>query len=188
MFYKNDKIGVIIDGRSLHYAARSLNMSIDFKLLREEFSRRGRLASVMFFCTTISGDDGIPIMPLVDWLSYNGFRTFAKPLKENIDSEGRRRIKGSIHVELTVAALECAPYVDHMVLFTGDGEYCALVQSLQRMHVRVSVVSTLKATAQMISDELRRASDNFIELDDLRSIICRENGEQLSGAKSSELV
>ena len=48
-----------------------------------------------------------------------------------------------------------------------------LVESLQRQGVRVSVVSTIRSQPPMISDELRRQADNFIELDDLRDVIGR---------------
>jgi uncharacterized LabA/DUF88 family protein len=39
--------------------------------------------------------------------------------------------------------------------------------------VRVSVVSTIRSQPPMISDELRRQVDNFIELEDLRDVIGR---------------
>jgi uncharacterized LabA/DUF88 family protein len=37
----------------------------------------------------------------------------------------------------------------------------------------VSVVSTIRSQPPMISDELRRQADNFIELDALRDVIGR---------------
>ncbi|MGB5869470.1 MAG: NYN domain-containing protein, partial [Albidovulum sp.] len=49
----------------------------------------------------------------------------------------------------------------------------ALVESLQRQGVRVSVVSTIRSQPPMIADELRRQADNFIELDALRDVIGR---------------
>jgi len=76
-------------------------------------------------------------------------------------------------VELTVDALELADRIDHVVLFSGDGDLRALVEALQRRGVRVSVVSSIRASPPMIADELRRQADDFIELDDLRDAIGR---------------
>jgi len=72
-----------------------------------------------------------------------------------------------------VNAMELAPHVDHIVLFSGDGDYRPLIESLQRQGVRVSVVSTIRTQPPMISDELRRQADNFIELDGLRDVVGR---------------
>jgi uncharacterized LabA/DUF88 family protein len=96
-----------------------------------------------------------------------------KPAREYTDSMGRRKVKGNMDIELTVDAMELAPRVDHIVLFSGDGDFKPLVASLQRQGVRVSVVSTIRSQPPMIADELRRQADNFIELDELREVIGR---------------
>ncbi|MEM6409868.1 MAG: NYN domain-containing protein, partial [Pseudomonadota bacterium] len=114
-----------------------------------------------------------PIRPLVDWLHYNGFTMVTKPAKEFIDSQGRRKIKGNMDIELAVNAMETADHVDHIVLFSGDGDFRPLVEALQRKGVRVSVVSTIRSQPPMIADDLRRQADNFIELDELKDVIGR---------------
>ena len=119
-----------------------------------------------------------PIRPLVDWLNYNGFSMVTKPAKEYTDSMGRRKVKGDMDIELAVDAMELAPRVDHIVIFSGDGDFRPLVESLQRQGVRVSVVSTIRSQPPMIADELRRQADNFIELDELREVIGRPPREQ----------
>jgi hypothetical protein len=73
-----------------------------------------------------------PIRPLVDWLNYNGFAIVTKPAKEFTDSAGRRKVKGNMDIELAVNAMEMAPHVDHIVLFSGDGDFKPLVEALQR--------------------------------------------------------
>ena len=76
-------------------------------------------------------------------------------------------------VEIAVDAMELAPHVDHVVLFSGDGGFRPLVEGLQRHSVRVSVVSTIRSHPPMVADELRRQTDNFIELDELKDVIGR---------------
>jgi uncharacterized LabA/DUF88 family protein len=109
----------------------------------------------------------------VDWLNYNGFTMRTKPAKEYTDSLGRRKVKGNMDVELCVDALDLAPHIDHAVLFSGDGDFKPLVEALQRRGVRVSVCSTIRSQPPMISDDLRRQADNFIDLEDLKEVIGR---------------
>ncbi|WP_127112843.1 LabA-like NYN domain-containing protein [Shimia sediminis] len=173
MFYKDERLALFIDGSNLYAAAKSLGFDIDYKLLRQEFMRRGKLLRAFYYTALLENDEYSPIRPLVDWLHYNGFTMVTKPAKEYTDSQGRRKVKGNMDIELAVNAMELAPHVDHIVLFSGDGDFRPLVESLQRQGVRVSVVSTIRSQPPMISDELRRQADNFIELDGLRDVIGR---------------
>jgi uncharacterized LabA/DUF88 family protein len=173
MFYKDERLALFIDGSNLYAAAKALGFDIDYKLLRMEFMRRGKLLRAFYYTALLENDDYSPIRPLVDWLHYNGFTMRTKPAKEYTDSQGRRKVKGNMDIELCVDAMELAPRVDHVVLFSGDGDFRPLVESLQRQGVRVSVVSTIRSQPPMIADELRRQADNFIELDELREVIGR---------------
>ncbi|MGR3292103.1 MAG: LabA-like NYN domain-containing protein [Paracoccaceae bacterium] len=173
MFYRDERLALFIDGANLYSAAKALGFDIDYKLLRQEFLRRGKLLRVFYYTALLENDDYSPIRPLVDWLNYNGYTMVTKAAKEYIDSQGRRKVKGNMDIELAVNALELAPRVDHIVLFTGDGDFRPLVESLQRQGVRVSVVSTIRSQPPMISDDLRRQADNFIELDELKDVIGR---------------
>ncbi len=173
MFYKDDRLALFIDGSNLYAAARALGFDIDYKLLRQEFERRGKLVRAFYYTALLENEEYSPIRPLVDWLNYNGFTMVTKPAKEFTDALGRRKVKGNMDIELAVNAMELAPRLDHIVLFSGDGDFRPLVESLQRQGVRVSVVSTIRTQPPMIADELRRQADNFIELDALRDIIGR---------------
>ncbi|MEM8773573.1 MAG: NYN domain-containing protein [Pseudomonadota bacterium] len=173
MFYKDERLALFIDGSNLYAAAKSLGFDIDYKLLRAEFMRRGKLLRAFYYTALLENDEYSPIRPLVDWLNYNGFTMVTKPAKEYTDAQGRRKIKGNMDIDLAVDAMELAPKVDHIVLFSGDGDFRPLVESLQRQGVRVSVVSTIKTQPPMISDELRRQADNFIELFDIKDVIGR---------------
>ena len=75
-----------------------------------------------------------------------------KPAKEFTDSMGRRKVKGNMDIELAVDAMELAPYLDHAVIFSGDGDFRPLIEALQRKGVRVSVVYTIRSQPPMIAD------------------------------------
>jgi uncharacterized LabA/DUF88 family protein len=111
---------------------------------------------------------------LIDWLDYNGYTMVTKPTKEFTDSMGRRKIKGNMDIELTVDAMRLSQSLDHVVLFSGDGDFKCLVAALQQDGKRVSVVSTLQTQPPMVADELRRQSDQFIDLADLEQLVCRD--------------
>ncbi len=173
MFYRDERLALFIDGTNLYAAAKSLGFDIDYKLLRAEFMRRGKLLRAFYYTALLESEEYSPIRPLVDWLHYNGFSVRTKPAKEYTDSQGRRKVKGNMDIELAVDAMELAGSIDHMVLFSGDGDFRPLVEAIQRRGVRVSVVSTIRSQPPMIADELRRQADNFIELEELREVIGR---------------
>jgi uncharacterized LabA/DUF88 family protein len=172
-FYPTDRVALFIDGANLYSAAKGLNFDIDYKKLLDEFRRRGVLIRAYYYTAIVEGDDYSPIRPLVDWLDYNGFTLVTKNAKEFTDSQGRKRWRGDMDVEIAVDMLELAGKVDHMVLFSGDGGFRRLVEALQRKAVRVTVVSTSKSQPPMASDDLKRQADTFVELGDLASIIGR---------------
>lgn len=175
MFYKDERLALFIDGANLFATSRALGFDIDYKLLRHEFMRRGKLLRAFYYTALLESEDYTPIRPLVDWLQYNGYTSVTKPAKEYTDSVGRRKVKGNMDIELVVNAMELAPRLDHAVLFSGDGDFRPLVEALQRAGVRVSVVSTIRNQPAMIADDLRRQADVFIDLEELRELISRPN-------------
>jgi uncharacterized LabA/DUF88 family protein len=170
---KWERIALFIDGLNLHYSAKALGFEIDFKRLLADFNTRGSLVRAYYYTTMSEGDEFHSARPLVDWLDYNGYAVTAKPTKTD-DDGGRRKIKRNIAIELVVDAMEIAKRVDQIVLFSGDGEYRALVEALQHRGVHVTVVSTIRSKPPMIADELRRQTDTFIELADIRASIGRQ--------------
>ncbi|MBI4183804.1 MAG: NYN domain-containing protein [Proteobacteria bacterium] len=172
-FYAQERIGLFIDGANLYSAARALGFDIDYKRLHEHFAAKGRLIRAFYYTALIEGEEYSPIRPLIDWLDYNGYTIITKPAKEFTDAAGRRKLKGNMDIELAIDVMEMAPHLDHVVLFSGDGDFRRLVEAVQRKGVRVSVVSTIRSSPPMVADELRRQSDAFIELQDLAAMISR---------------
>ncbi|HXQ12333.1 MAG TPA: NYN domain-containing protein [Caulobacteraceae bacterium] len=172
-FYPNDRIALFIDGANLYSSAKNLGFDIDYKKLLAEFRTRGVLVRAYYYTALVENEDYSPIRPLVDWLDYNGYALVTKTAREYTDREGRKRWRGDMDVEIAVDMMELADHVDHVVLFSGDGDFRRLVQSVQQKGVRVTVVSTVKSQPPMASDDLRRQADAFVELQDLASIIGR---------------
>ncbi len=150
--------------------------------------QRGKLLRAYYYTALLENEEYSPIRPLVDWLHYNGFQMVTKPAKEFTDSQGRRKVKGNMDIELAVDAMEMAAHVDHIVIFSGDGDFRPLVEAVQRKGCRVSVVSTIRSQPPMIADDLRRQCDNFIELEDLRDAIGRPPREPRLEVPTHETV
>ena len=176
-FYPTDRIALFIDGANLYSAAKSLNADMDFKKLIDFFRSKGVLVRAYYYTAIVEGEEYSPIRPLVDWLDYNGFTMVTKPVKRYTDASGHTRTKGNMDVEIAVDMLSLAPSIDHAVLFSGDGDFRRLVEAVQDKGVRVSVVSTLKSQPPQAADELRRAADQFVDLNDLVDVVGRPSRE-----------
>ena len=178
MFYPQERLALFIDGANLYSAARALGFDIDYKRLLALFQTKGRLLRAFYYTALVEEQEYSPIRPLIDWLDYNGYTMVTKPAKEFTDAHGRQRRRGNMDVELAVDMMEVADRVDHVVLFSGDGDFRRLVEAVQRRGVRVSVVSSIRVQPPLVADELRRQADSFIELQDLMPHIQREGGRR----------
>ncbi len=181
-FYAEDRVAMFIDGSNLYAAARSLDFDIDYRKLLTWGASCGRLVRAFYYTALIEDADYSPIRPLVDWLDYNGYTMVTKPTKEFVDSQGRRKIKGNMDIELAIDVMEMADTLDHIILFSGDGDFRRLLEAVQRKGVRVTVVSTIRSSPPMVADELRRQADFFLDLESLRNVIARDGNAPRSGA------
>ena len=172
-FYPTDRVALFIDGANLYAAAKALAFDIDYRRLLEEFRKRGVLVRAYYYTALIEDQEYSPLRPLVDWLDYNGFTMVTKAAKRFTDASGVTRTKGNMDIEIAVDMMEIAPHLDHIVLFSGDGDFRSLVEAVQRKGVRVTVVSTVKSQPPLVADELRRQADTFVDLNDLAPIIGR---------------
>ena len=175
---EQEKTAFFIDGANLYKAARNLGFDIDYKSLLAKAKDSCQLIRASYY-TAIQEDrdqDYSPLRPLVDWLDYNGYTMVTKATREFTDQQGRKRFKGSTDVELVVDMMLMADRLDHLILFSGNGDFRRVIEAIQQRGVRVSIVSTVKSSPPMASDELRRQADSFIDLADLESVIGRSGG------------
>jgi uncharacterized LabA/DUF88 family protein len=173
-FYPTERVALFIDGANLYATAKSLGFDIDYKRLLALFGGKGQLVRALYYTALAEDQEYSSIRPLIDWLDYNGYTMVTKPTKEFTDAAGRRKIKGNMDIELAVDVMEMLEHLDHIVLFSGDGDFRRLVEAVQRRGRRVTVVSTLRSQPPMIADELRRQADIYIDLADMQSLIARQ--------------
>lgn len=177
-FYPHERIALFIDGANLYATSKALGFDIDYKRLLAYFRQRAQLVRALYYTALAEDQEYSSIRPLIDWLDYNGYTMVTKPTKEFTDSTGRRKVKGNMDIELAVDAMRLADTLDHIVLFSGDGDFRGLVAALQQKGKRVSVLSTLQTQPPMIADELRRQADQFFDLADLEAVIGRDPAQR----------
>jgi len=190
--YNSERTAIFIDGANLYAAARALGFDIDYRQMLKWVSTKGQLIRAFYYTALLEDQEYSPIRPLVDWLDYNGFTMVTKPTKEFTDAYGRRKIKGNMDIELAIDVMEAANYCQHIMLFSGDGDFRRLIEAVQRKGVRTTVVSTMKSNPPMVADELRRQADNFLELADIahnfqRSYNRDENSDEAQAAYARRL-
>ena len=176
-FYPNERIALFIDGANLFSTTKAVDIDIDYKKMLNLFAAKGRLITANYYTAITERPDFSALQPLLDWLDYNGYQVITKPAKEVTDREGRRKLKGNMDIEITIDMLKLAPHIDHMILFSGDGDFRAVLEAVQKQGVRVTVISTRKAKPPVLADELRRQCNHFIDIIDLEKSITRDEND-----------
>jgi uncharacterized LabA/DUF88 family protein len=152
-----EKVAIFIDLGNLYFAARKLNIRIDYRRLLGILTGRRRLLRAFAY----AGVD--PLNPesqgYLTWMKRNGYRVVTKQLRRYPDGT----TKANLDVELAIDMLTIAPYVDTVVLVSGDGDFVRLVEAVQFKGVRVEVVGLAEMTATGLID----AADKFTELSEL---------------------
>lgn len=176
-FLAHERTCLFIDGANLYSASRNLGFDVDYRNLLAYFRRQTNVVRAYYYSALLDTEEYSPLKPLTDWLAYNGYTLVTKTAREFTDAMGRRRVKGNMDVELAVDMLELAPRMDHAVLFSGDSDFRRLVEAVQRLGVRVTVISSVRTTPTMAADELRRQADQFLDLAEIAPEFTRRQTE-----------
>ena len=171
----DQRFAVFIDGSNFHASTKALNFDVDFEKLLRILRESGHLVRAYYYTALPDNNtEYSPIKRIADWLDYNGYTVVSKPWRDFTNSEtGQRRIKGNMDMELALDMIKLANHVEHVVLFSGDGDFCRLLQEVQDKGVRVTVISSNK----LVADTLRRQADDFIEVNQIRHLIERDQQE-----------
>ncbi len=158
-----NKSAVLIDLASLQALAANGGGQIDFQQLRDKLTGDATLVRATAYGTEHEGQP----TPMLDLggLSQAGYKLVTKRLRRRDDGT----LYASVHVEMTVDALDLAPYIDRLTLVTTDPDFVPLIEAVQRRGVRVQVVASGAGRSQ----PLAAAADETLELDDLLSDVVR---------------
>jgi len=155
--HKEQRVGIYIDAQNLYHSGRNLYHSkVNFgAIVKDALDGRKLVRAVAYVISTESGDE----TGFFDALTKVGIETKVKDLQ--IFSSGAK--KADWDVGLAIDAVKLAPKLDSVILLTGDGDFCPLVEYLQMSQgCQVEVVSFGKST----SSKLIEVADNFMDLDE----------------------
>ncbi len=177
MYGQRDKVALFVDGANFYATLQHLGMTdVDYTAIRNHFSKREQLFRCFYFTAILPDsepDNGS--QPIFDYLAHNGWNVVTKVAKKYYDQVTKRyKIKGNMDGEMHTEIMLLKDIVQHVVIFSGDGDFCHLVRTLKILGVRVSVVSSAASTPSMISQELRKTCDQFMELADLRETFMKK--------------
>lgn len=163
-----DRVQIFIDGLNLFGTLKAIDKKIDYLELIQAMSA-DRFVRARYY-TTLRPNSNDRLNSVLEFLSNNGYTVETKMCRESIDAYGNVRSKGSMTANIAVGMVEAANSdTDHIVLFSGDSDLVPAVLACKRIDCRVTVVSSERT--HIISEELRRACDHFIDIESLPEYI-----------------
>jgi uncharacterized LabA/DUF88 family protein len=154
--HKEQRVGVFIDTQNLYHSAKNLyKRKVNFgEVVKEAVQGRVLIRAVAYVITSEAGDE----KGFFDALKKMGIETKTKNLQ--VFAGGAK--KADWDVGLAVDAISLSGKLDSVVIVSGDGDFCPLVEYLKLSSgCQVEVVSFGKST----SGKLIEAADDFIDLD-----------------------
>jgi len=164
------RTGIFIDGSNFHETIKTLGIPVDYARIRDLFPE---VHSAMYFTALLPKEIHSGLRPLVDWLQDHGWQVIHKEAKRYVDDSGREKIKGNMDIELALNVYDLVKEkaIEHVALFTGDGDFRYLVERVQQLGAYVTVFSS----DDMVSRDLKRQAQRYVDIDTLRSDIIRRD-------------
>lgn len=154
MKHKEQRVAVLIDVQNMYYSARNLfGARVNFgKVLEDALGKRMLVRAIAYVVRTKTGEE----KPFFEALIKIGIETKEKDLQEFFGGAK----KADWDVGITIDAVKLAKKVDVVVLVSGDGDFCPLVEYLKNSGCFVEVVAFEETTSSKLID----VSDDFLNL------------------------
>jgi len=156
------RVGAFVDVQNIYMCVKTVfgHTKINYRILRDFLNRDGALVKMVAF--TCYDPENRSQVDFMHALALMGYRVVAKPIKRMPDGN----IKASMDMEMALEILVSAPYLDEIVLVTGDGDFAPIVDYVARMGKVIKVIGPDRLT----SPELIRSCDQFINLAQIEGI------------------
>jgi uncharacterized LabA/DUF88 family protein len=152
-----ETVAIFVDVQNIYYTTRQcFSRHFNYGRFWAEITRDRRVVKAIAFA--IDRDDEKQRL-FQNILRSIGFEVKLKPFIRRNDGS----TKGDWDVGITLDILEYAPYVDVVVLASGDGDFDLLVQKIREQH-RVSV--EVYGVAELTARSLIRAASKFLPITD----------------------
>lgn len=173
------RVAIFIDTQNMYHSAKHLYGSrVNFPALVEAAADdRPVIRAIAYVAKSKTGEE----QAFFDALIQNGIELKIKDVQEF--ASGQK--KADWDVGMTVDAISVSPRVDVVVLVTGDGDFCPLIEFLHTHGVRCEVA----AFAESTNSRLREIADTFLDLSarpEKFLIHSRGHHEEKSGRETEE--
>lgn len=150
----DQRVAVFIDTQNMYHSAKHLySARVNFgALVDAAVDNRPIVRAIAYVAKSKSGEE----QAFFDALLQSGIELKIKDVQEF--SSGEK--KADWDVGMTVDAISLADRVDAVVLVTGDGDFCPLVEYLKTHGVLCEVVAFGEST----NAHLREVADSFLDL------------------------
>jgi uncharacterized LabA/DUF88 family protein len=161
-----NRLSIFVDGNNMFYAQQKNGWFFDPRRVLEYFNKPEVKLINAFWYTGLK--DPQDQRGFRDALISLGYTVRTKILKEYYDDvSGRYSQKANLDIEIVVDMFNTVDQYDEVVLFSGDGDFERAIELLRSKNTHITVVST----EGMIARELRNATDQYVDLNDIRDQI-----------------
>ena len=164
--HSNQRVGIFIDVQNLYHSAKNLyHGRVNYKeLIKHLVAGRQLIRAVAY---VVKSETALGEAAFFEALEKEGLELRSKDLQ--IYPDGTK--KADWDVGMAVDAIRMAPFLDSVILVTGDGDFCPLVDYLKWGVGRLVEVAAFRRSA---SGKIQESADRFINMEDIPRIIIRK--------------
>lgn len=151
---ERERVGVFVDVQNMFYAAKDkYGARLDYtKLLDMALGDRLLVAAIAYVVQMPDVDQ----TSFINFLEHNGYQVRTKDLKLRMDGSA----KGDWDMGIAIDIVAMLNDLDVVVLASGDGDFCALLEMVKEKGCRVEVTAFPHNT----SVDLQRIADEFFPI------------------------
>jgi uncharacterized LabA/DUF88 family protein len=161
--HQDQRVGVFVDTQNLYHSARDYyERNVNFESLLR-FAVGGRRL-VRATASVVEKEGDTSAWPFIYKLSTIGYRVRRMYLTVKELGEGGKPIyEGNWDMGIAADMVRLMPYLDVVVLGSGDGDFVEILEVLMERGIRVEVIAFRETTAQRLID----AVDRFVHLPEI---------------------
>ncbi len=164
--HADQRVGIFIDVQNLYHSAKNLyHGRVNYKeLIKHLVAGRQLIRAVAY---VVKSETAPGEAAFFEALEKEGLELRSKDLQ--IYPDGTK--KADWDVGMAVDAIRMAPFLDSVILVTGDGDFCPLVDYLKWGVGRLVEVAAFRRSA---SGKIQESADRFINMEDIPRVIIRK--------------
>lgn len=151
------RVAVLVDVQNLYYSAKNLYHSrVNFKNILNLILQGRKLTRAIAYAVDTAEETN---KVFIEAIHESGFEIKLKPIQTFVDGSK----KADWDVGIAMDAVRLGNKVDSIVLVSGDGDYCPVVNYLQQSQ---GCLVEVMAFGRTTNKELREIADEFIDIED----------------------